>query len=139
MTDTHLWYRLSVDAFFRRCSWETPWQGEASLTALLVATEPTAIAAAGAPDLSETARLRLSVRQFFSRVNWRCKPLSTMGGNIAVRILESPLTASVSDFFQNVNWDGSPEIAVLPDLRPVSPSGFHSERELTLTEFPTLF
>lgn len=82
--------------------------------------------------------LEQSVDVFFSSCNWLGRPLE-LETHLPVRSTFS-LTATVSDFFRSISWEGIPEVGAMPVSQsvPVTPPSAPNS-DVTLDDLFDLF
>ncbi len=90
---------------------------------------------------SKHAWLRQSVQDFFTNLNWLGSPLTVP---VAAENGHAPqphlnLTLTVAEFFQAVNWDGIPQVGVIPPANNSPISSDTSDLDVTIDDLMGLF
>ncbi|MEO0855119.1 MAG: hypothetical protein AAFY15_16670 [Cyanobacteria bacterium J06648_11] len=134
MNEAAVWQCASVAEFFGRFNWDGPAAKLSVPDAAVLASTP---AIASHRNLGDRELLCLSVRDFFSALNWKDVPVSVPVGRGAIGISGSPLTLSVEQFVRSIDWEGMPEVGVAPHLGGSSRS--KSDNGLRADRFPDLF
>ena len=90
---------------------------------------------------SDKAWLKQSVQDFFTNFNWLGSPV-TVHAPIENGHAPQPrlnLTLTVAEFFQAVNWDGIPQVGVIPPTNNSPISSETSDLDVTIDDLMGLF
>ena len=112
------WPSLTVQTFLERYNWS----GKPAISH----PEPS--------DSHPSAWQHQTVNTFFQNLNWTGRWVEQVSGSPPPSFSSR---LNVSDFFDYFVWEGSPNIASLPDISQASPPS--DEDDLDLDEFSNLF
>lgn len=89
----------------------------------------------------EKAWLRQSVQDFFTNFNWSGSPVTvhTQVENDHAPQSSLNLTLTVAEFFQAMNWEGIPQVGVVPSANSSSVSTETSDLDVTIEDLMGLF
>lgn len=90
---------------------------------------------------SEKAWLKQSVQDFFTNFNWSGSPASVHqvveNGHAPPPSLN--LTLTVAEFFQAMNWEGIPQVGVVPTANNAPIASETSDLDVTIEDLMGLF
>ncbi len=126
MMSRKTWSSISVYDFFRTCNWT----GEKIVLTTFNTTEQ---------SKNDQSLLKLNLQQFLLQSNWNGKKVKDFVPESIEQSNQSLLSLSVRDFFQQIVWKSSSNIA--PSSQPSSSKNFinSSSTDLDLDNLSDLF